>query len=411
MATQELVASFKVDVGTDGSGSNSPYGTAQVDEIIIEKKSSQNKSQFYLHILTLMIALAALIAAIVAVTKSNTTSDNQAQTESHIGLISRTLILQQFSFEQRLRSVGDSGITNVRQHVDGNEIYNDGTYSNGAAIAIHDHADWYDHCGLGEIQAVLNGVEFQTRHNDYKLVMSSTTSSEFGAIESVPFPEVPPEVLNAGDINAQIIEMQEWFRAFKTQNKSHRYYPDYFKPILCYMEGTWIIDEGILEEPFDSDRHSIDATTWNELHDKMRYMSNSGRKDPLENLAHLPSSIRNLVNNTYPIISNWEYRILCSPLKNDITTRRFKISSDLHIQLLGSPETRSELYYSRRARFEINKWIDKNDAQNENGIDFNKYWWNEGRKTWNYLDYLMEQIPGKDNYLANLTDELPDSSY
>ncbi len=107
------------------------------------------------------------------------------------------------------------------------------------------------------------------------------------------------------------------------------------------------------------------------------------------------------VSCAYPIISNWEYRILCSPLKNDISTKRFEISNDLHIQLLGAPKTRKELYYSRRARFELNKWIDKSDPENINGLD---YWWNEGRKTWNYLDYLMEQIPGKDNYLANLTD-------
>eukprot|EP01084_Bolivina_argentea_P289264 496669_1 len=409
MATQELVASFKVDVGTDGSGSNSPYGTAQVDEIIIEKKSSQNKSQFYLHILTLMIALAALIAAIVAVTKSNTTSDNQAQTESHIGLISRTLILQQFSFEQRLRSVGDSGITNVRQHVDGNEIYNDGTYSNGAAIAIHDHADWYDHCGLGEIQAVLNGVEFQTRHNDYKLVMSSTTSSEFGAIESVPFPEVPPEVLNAGDINAQIIEMQEWFRAFKTQNKSHRYYPDYFKPLLCYLEGAWVNGNGAIQDPSASDRHEIDADSWQELHDKMRWMTNSGRKDPNENLARLPSAIRNIDSSGKPIISNWEYRILCHPLKNDVALDRLRVSDDLSVQLQESPMTRKELLTSRRARFEISKYINLTDPDSDESYPMG--YWQPGVKKWNYLDYLMEQIPGKDNYLANLTDELPDSSY
>ena len=36
--------------------------------------------------------------------------------------------------------------------------------------------------------------------------------------------------------------------------------------------------------------------------------------------------------------------------------------------------------------------------------------WTEGRKTWNYLDYLMEQIPGKNNYGHNLTDALPDGS-
>ena len=88
---------------------------------------------------------------------------------------------------------------------------------------------------------------------------------------------------------------------------------------------------------------------------------NSGRKNSAENLAHLPAAVRGLVNDTYPIISNWEYRIVCSPLKNDIPTSRLRIADDLSVQLMGSPETREELYFSRRARFEINKYIDTDD--------------------------------------------------
>ena len=109
------------------------------------------------------------------------------------------------------------------------------------------------------------------------------------------------------------------------------------------------------------------------------------------------------MNDTFPIISNWEYRIVCSPLKNDIPTSRFRIADDLSVQLMGSPETREELLYSRRARFELNKYINLNDPDGDHR-------WSPGRKRWNYLDYLMEQIPGKDNYPANITDELPDGT-
>ena len=329
-------------------------------------------------------------------------TDTIKDLQAAIGHLSRMLILSQFSTEQRVRSEGDSGLTNVRGHYDGDAAYDDGTYSNGETASIHDHSDNIILVGIGEIQAVLNGVEFRTRHNDYNLNMPHRNSTEYGATEPIPYPDVPPEVINAGDVDAQVIEMQEWFRAFKTQNKSHRNYPEYFKPILCYLEGTWILDKDELEEPFDSDRHQIDAKSWKQLHDKIRWMSNSGRKNSVENLAHLPSCIRNLVNDTYPIISNWEYRILCIPLKNDIPTSRFRIVDDLSVQLMGSPLTRDELYFDRRARFEINKYI--------NLDNLNDHKWSPGRKKWNYLDYLMEQIPGKDNYIANITDELPDGS-
>jgi len=315
-----------------------------------------------------------------------------------IGHLSRVLTLQQWNFENRIRSEGDSGITNVRGAFDGEAVYNDGTFSANNALSMHNHANNAIVVGMGEIQAVLNGVEFRTRHNDYNLNMPSRTSKEYHAQEAVPFPDVPPEVTAQSSVQGQIEEMQEWFRAFKTQNTSHRDYPQYFKPILCYLEGAWIDADEELEDAFDSDRHQLDAATWRELHDKVRYMVNSGRKNVAENLAALPSAIRNLVNDTFPIISNWEYRILCAPLSNDVPTSRFRVADDLHIQLLSAPETRDELYFSRQARFELN--INLEDAAK----------WEKGKTRWNYLDFLMEQIPGKDNFVANLTDRFPDGT-
>lgn len=47
---------------------------------------------------------------------------------------------------------------------------------------------------MGELVAVLNGVEFRTRHNDYKMRMPHRTSQVYGATEDVPYPDVPPEV-------------------------------------------------------------------------------------------------------------------------------------------------------------------------------------------------------------------------
>ena len=120
------------------------------------------------------------------------------------------LILAQFSTEQRVRSEGDSGMTNVRGHYDGNAAFDNGTYTNGAVAPIHDHADNII-VGIGEIAAVLNGVEFQARHNDYNLSMPSTTSGEYGATG----PIVP-------GVEMQIMEMKEWFRAFVAERVSPR---------------------------------------------------------------------------------------------------------------------------------------------------------------------------------------------
>lgn len=60
--------------------------------------------------------------------------------------------------------------------------------------AIHDHSNYRTTLGMGEVIAVLNGVEFRTRHNDYKLNQPSTKTRGFGRTEPIEFPPVPPEV-------------------------------------------------------------------------------------------------------------------------------------------------------------------------------------------------------------------------
>ena len=125
----------------------------------------------------------------------------------------------------------------MRGYYDGEAAYDDGTYTNGGVASIHDHSDNILIVGIGEIQAVLNGVEFRTRHNDYNLAQPSKDSDVYGVTEQIAFPDVPPEVLAKPTVDEQIIEMQEWFRAFKDQNTSHRDYPQYFTPLLCYLEG------------------------------------------------------------------------------------------------------------------------------------------------------------------------------
>ena len=47
---------------------------------------------------------------------------------------------------------------------------------------------------MGELNPVMNGVEFRTRHNDYKLRMPHTSKGDYHAYENIPFPDVPPSV-------------------------------------------------------------------------------------------------------------------------------------------------------------------------------------------------------------------------
>ena len=70
--------------------------------------------------------------------------------------------------------------------------------------AIHDHDHHIRTAGMGEFVAVLNGVEFRTRHNDYRLYMPSKNSTEYHKTEDIPFPQVPPEVLQHTEVTDQV---------------------------------------------------------------------------------------------------------------------------------------------------------------------------------------------------------------
>ena len=137
---------------------------------------------------------------------------------------------------------------------------------------------------MGEFIAVLNGIEFRTRHNDYTLYRAASNSNVYKATEPIPFPNIPPEVIAAGtsycnvspvedcDVIGQVIEMREWFRAFQLQDATIRNYTAYFKPLLVYLEGGWTTSSGgKIDEPFNSDRHHIDAESWQDLQEKVLF--------------------------------------------------------------------------------------------------------------------------------------------
>ena len=307
--------------------------------------------------------------------------------------LSRQMILQQLFVEERIRSDGDSGVKQIRHLREGTRNYYAQTHTSGNRLmAMHDHSNNIRTVGLGEFVAVLNGVEFRTRHNDFRLNMPNKTSKAYGAIEPIPFPDVPPEVKEKGSVPEQIAEMHEWFKAWRDQDYSVRDYRKYFKPVLCYLEGAWTYQSDEIEEPFESDRHFIDATSWQDLEDKVRFTSYAGRKDNLENYSYLPRSILGIKNDSTPILGQWNYRILCHPISRDIPLNRFRVVDELHPRLPVS-RTLKEHAKSRAARFTLNP-LDNDDFQD--GLISDR---------WGLLDELMSEIPGKDNYQGNLIDD------
>ncbi|XP_005104512.2 uncharacterized protein LOC101848451 [Aplysia californica] len=146
------------------------------------------------------LSLFVVLMTSVAVTSQSTVVQELQgkldQLEDDLAKLSQYAMMQQFAAEERVRSEGYSGVNVIRGTEMGIFNYHSNSHVGNGMMAIHDHPNYFRTIGQGEIVAVLNGVSFRTRHNDYSLVMASPNSTEKHAVEDIPFPEVPPEVTN-----------------------------------------------------------------------------------------------------------------------------------------------------------------------------------------------------------------------
>ncbi|XP_035824254.1 uncharacterized protein LOC101861940 [Aplysia californica] len=271
----------------------------------------------------------------------------QKQLENIIKSMNTQIMQAQLFLEERIRSDGASGIKAVRLYHEGTSAFFEDNHIGNGALSMHDHANYDRTVGLGEFIAVMNGVEFRTRHNDYKLRMP-LKRGKYLDTEYIPFPPVPPSVLKQGSVPKQVAEMQEYFRAFRDQNVTHRDYRNYFKANLCVAEGSWTLNTNTLSEPFQSDRHHIDATSWQDLQDKVRFTSYTGTKSRLENFSWLPTKFYGQENGV-PKVAQWTYRIICNPIRYVIKAKH----PDLVLPATRRPGSPAEPLADRRSDQEI----------------------------------------------------------
>eukprot|EP01060_Flectonema_neradi_P018700 TRINITY_DN255_c0_g2_i1.p1 TRINITY_DN255_c0_g2~~TRINITY_DN255_c0_g2_i1.p1 ORF type:complete len:1105 (+),score=243.10 TRINITY_DN255_c0_g2_i1:106-3420(+) len=342
---------------------------------------------------------------------SEVDSASVSRLKGAVAAIGRQLIAYEFRMQERVREQGQSGLTTVRSSSQGTDSYHETTFVSSGVAGMHNHANTHHTIGMGEFGAVLNGVQFTTRHNDYSLreadyniSLEQFTKSWPPPTRDVEYPDVPPAVLSRGSVSQQIAEMREWFRAWHTQNTTHRDYRPYFTPVLCYLEGAWINSQEDIAEPFASERHHIDADSWADLNEKTNFYINSGQKNSAENLPFLPTCFRAMNDkesgDTFePKTAQWFYRILCKKIATDIPTGRFRVKNELHIQFRESrPKTREDLATTTRALYDLN-------PTREGDFDI-KNPWPKGKTTHEFLDTLMEDIVGFDGpNQGHLTDE------
>lgn len=332
--------------------------------------------------------------------------DLQSQTDKlkeDLNKIAYQIMMMQHGEEEYRRNNAGSGIQQGRAVEAGTRPYFDESHTGKRFAVIHDHGDSIRTVGIGEISAVLNGVHFRSRHNDYQMMMPSKTSGDFLATEEVPYPPVPPQVLAAGtDIPKAIAEMKKCFKAWIESDDSECDYNKYFKPVLCYMEGFWHTREKYFE-PFDSERHHIDAKTWKDLHEKAKFDAGTGRKDKGENFAWLPTKIFNVTEEGGIQTAQWTYRVQCKEIEIPLPLTRFRTVDDIKVRVTKN-KYHNRLWWDRATRFQLHPFEKKwTEGEREQFVMDNS-----GSLPIPILDRIMATVPGLDNAKAGL---LRDSAY
>ncbi|XP_067666741.1 uncharacterized protein [Haliotis asinina] len=337
----------------------------------------------------LVLALVGLAGSAMAAHRHYTTTTPKPKTpedlmhekmddlEKLLETVARQIMLQQLFFNERIRNAYDSGVKQIRYTREGPRPYHSDSHSGQLAGSIHDHPDQYRTMGLGELDVVLNGIDFRTRHNDYKLQMPDNRKI-MNAVRDVPFPPVPDVITRLNTTDEQAVEMREWFSAWQNQNETHRPYKSYFTPVLCYLEGFMMKDLQKLYEPSGTNVHHFDALTQDEMLQKARFSGYSGIQSSSQDFAYLPRYAMNVINGTIDT-AQWNYRVACHPLSEDLPLKNLKLVDDLNVRMANNM-TLDDYRVSPGARFDLNE---KTDDQSF---------------VYGLLDKVMQEIPGKDNY-------------
>ena len=183
------------------------------------------------------IAMSSLQASSATETKQQMTSE-VAQLQDRVKLLTKHVMMQQFYLDSISQTDGDSGITMIKPPLDSRRRSSKSKRHPHSDVTppVHSHPEKKGVLGLADLSVVLNGVHFRMGHTDYTLRSRAHKQQSF---DDIRLPHVPPEVTKLTNVEDQIVEMAKWFKAWRNQDRTKRDYRNYFKPVLCYLEGSW----------------------------------------------------------------------------------------------------------------------------------------------------------------------------
>lgn len=256
----------------------------------------------------LMLSLAPEVIKLQLETLQNKEAIEPKLDAAEFGVVSAFQNLTQNAFNQQTMQAGILSCRQYNYHgqVDAMRRVWDRNYN---PAGSHNHPNYDRMSGNAETTMITpTGDYLALRHSDYRH-KQAIQHDDFLKTEDVPLPAVPASVLNAGDLDAQVIAMRELYQQYADGQ-----FPEGFNFVLTYIE-TWVEPfTGDVAETFDSFRHHVQIDKAVDQYRLNKVYADTGLKDRFENLPINKVFVAGLEDDGKPILGVLKGRFVCKDL-------------------------------------------------------------------------------------------------
>ena len=299
-----------------------------------------------------------------------TAKDAQAAIDEQAKQFLQLLAWEQHTQAMYRRARGQSGIMAVRQYTYHGDLRGTASSEKGTPGHMHQHPEFGDLVGTGEVWGVINGWTFKARHRDHHMERPAPVGSAWLATEKLTPPPLPPEINPADTVAVQTAAMAELFRRYNAGE-----FPAGFRADLTALEVWFEPYSSTIEDTFHSKRHALQTSSMTDALRLMMHYANSGLKDRFENQAVEMPLVAWVDAAGNPQLGILRYRMVCTALDSMGDVRRY----------LEPIEDLS---------FDEGSW----------GRSSQRYRVIEGTNAPGALDTMLSLLPGLDGTGANLTE-------
>lgn len=283
--------------------------------------------------------------------------------------------LQLLAWEQHTQAMyrrarGHSGLMAIRQYTYHGDLRGTASSEKGTPGHMHQHPEWGDLVGTGEVWGVINGWTFKARHRDHHMERPADVGSAWLATEKLLPPPLPPAITSETTVAGQTAAMVELFRRYNAGE-----FPVGFRADLTALEVWFEPYSSTIGDTFHSQRHALQTNSMTDALRLMMHYAHSGLKDRFENQSVEMPLVAWVDAAGNPQLGILRYRMVCTALTS-----------------MG--DVRQYLEPVEDLTFEEGGW----------GRSSQRYRVIDGANAPGALDTMMSLLPGLDGAGANLTE-------